>query len=477
MQKTNYDFIVPGLDVLIGDPEILDPPPGSKKYAKTLYIPEGYVHRVIDFYHEQSGRGDACRELTCRFKTILNAINESKSGLFTLKNGTVVDFVDISSALNNLDSTLSPNSSKDQAIITAKQRLSCGKNVAIMTGSDQLATLAALHGIHVIQINPDVYTGRRKVKLSLDQAYLWYNHTRLTQADWHDAFPDQPPLRPNEFIEFISDDPSRSDYGFRHVGRFSATEDALLPLKNFHFPHQNFSKIYPQNPGQAMLIDALLAPPEEIPLVIISGIFGTGKTFLATAAGYYGVTESSTYERVFVCPRDGALGKEIGFVPGDAVEKTLVKAKPIIDNLRSVLKLTAPAKKPKFETEEQKNLAACRDCIDKRVDEALNSFFEFESIIYMGGRSISNSFIIYDEFQDMERYQTKALLTRIGNGSKIVIMGDPSQVTNPHLNRTSNGLSYAASKLAGKPEAAIITLEKDEIVRSPAALAIADYFG
>lgn len=94
----------------------------------------------------------------------------------------------------------------------------------------------------------------------------------------------------------------------------------------------------------------------------------------------------------------------------------------------------------------------------------------------MGGRSLSNTFIVLDEFQDTERHQAKALLSRIGEGSKIVVLGDPTQITNPHINRTSNGLSYSASRLAGKPEAAIITLNKGEIIRSSAARAIAKYF-
>ena len=95
----------------------------------------------------------------------------------------------------------------------------------------------------------------------------------------------------------------------------------------------------------------------------------------------------------------------------------------------------------------------------------------------MGGRSIEGSFMIYDEFQDMERSQAKTLLARIGDGSKIVILGDPNQTTNPHLNKTSNGLSYSASKLAGNSLAAVITFQgKQEIVRSPAAKAIAECF-
>ena len=121
------------------------------------------------------------------------------------------------------------------------------------------------------------------------------------------------------------------------------------------------------------------------------------------------------------------------------------------------------------------------------VEQYRERYFEFEPIIYMGGRSISGSFMIYDEFQDMERGQAKALLSRVGNNSKIVILGDPNQTTNPHLNRTSNGLSYSASKLAGDPLTAVVSKlagdpltavvsfdQSREIVRSAAARHIAE---
>lgn len=466
MKIAFHDYIVPGLDVLIGDPDILNPLPDSKKRAEIFYIPEGYVRRVIDFYHEQSGRGDSCRELTRRFGTILAAIKDSDADSYRLENGTLVVFV-------SADKYGTISSSKEQAIATAlylknSGTIACPNFIAIMTGSDQLAALASLKKIDIVHINPDVYTGRRKVYLPLNYSGLWYSNHKITQDEWAGFFPEESPLLPNEFVEFVVDDYGQIDRSFQNIGRFDVDKNALVPLEYFRFGGAKFKHIYPKTAGQAMLLEALLAPPEKIPLVVASGLFGTGKTFLTVAAGFYGATVSNTYERVFVCPRDGALGKEIGFVPGDATEKTLVKARPIIDNLREVLKLT--------ESDSATSSSGKHNCLNKKIESCLDSYFEFEPIINMGGRSLSDSFIIYDEFQDMERYQAKALLTRIGNGSKIVVSGDPTQVTNPHLNRTSNGLSYSSSKLAGKPEAAIITLTQDEIVRSLAALAIAGYF-
>lgn len=474
--KNYHDFIVPGLDVLIGDPSILSPTKTDKQRAKIFEIPESYIYRVIDFYNEQSGRGDSCRELTSRFNTILTTMHEQDADSFELENGTLVKFV--STEGFNFSKNFDYHSSKSQAIAAAKlltEKID-RRNLAIMTGTDQLSAIAASQHIDVARINPDVYTGRRRVKLPYECSNLWFTNKRIMPEEWKEFFPNQPDLRPNEFIEFIFDDFSGRNYDFSTIiGRFDVNEGALVPLRYSSFKNPNFSKIRPRTASQAMLLEALLLPPDEVPIVIVSGVFGTGKTFLSTAAGYYGVTESGEYERVFICPRDGALGKEIGFVPGDPVEKTMVKAKPIADNMREILRLTVPHEKLKDQKGDFRDASTCRDCLDRRVSEALESYFEYESIIYMGGRSISNSFIIYDEFQDVERYQARALLSRIGDGSKIVVSGDPTQITNPHLNRTSNGLSYSASKLAGKPEAIIVTLHEDEIVRSSAAQAIAAY--
>lgn len=457
--ESYHDFIVPGLDVLIGDPKILKPDKSTKKKAEKLFIPNGYISRISDFYHEQSGRGDACRELLGTLSEILEKIHLSDDDEYTFDNGMKLSFV---------GSKTNPLSSKDQAIDIAKcikDKHGCHYSVAIMTGGDQLAALASLNDIDVAHVNPKVYTGRRKIHISPFQSCVWYRNYHIDDTDWKTTFPDEPPLKPNEFVEFIEEDCGQVVNDFQNIGRYDAEEGALVSLRYQHFKDKAYCRIRPQNAGQAMLLEALLAPPEKVPLVVVSGTFGTGKTFLTVCAGYSQVGEG-IYDKVFVCPRDGSLGQEIGFVPGDTTEKTRVKAKPIEDNLREVFKLLKVK-------ENEKNT---RSVIDKKVENALEQSFEFEPLINMGGRSLSNTFIVFDEFQDMERHQAKALLTRIGNGSKIVVMGDPSQITNPHLNHTSNGLSYSASKLGGKPEAIVVTLNKEDIVRSEAALAIAKYF-
>ena len=466
-----YPYLVPGLDVFISDPTVLSPDADTEPKAKCLYIPNDYLHCINDFYHEQSSRGDAARELTHIMSNILD--HRDRQGVFTCANGMQIIFESLNINEDHFDA-LDPHSSRGLALMLinrlTKRDLS-RKQIAIMTGSDPLAALASLHHFNVAHVNPDVYAGRRRVKMPLDFCSEWYNHGCLSAARCDELFADQP-LRLNEYVEFYDEvDHNRCNNTFANVGRYYGEEKGLCQLQHHKFDHPAYNRFYPKNAGQAMVIDALLASPNDLPIVVISGTFGTGKTFLATAAGYLQTAEPDNriYDRIFVCPRDGALGKEIGFVPGDTYEKTRVKAKPVEDNLRAVLKLR------KADAVKKGNNGFCQsESIQARVEKDLEQYFEFEPLINMGGRSLSDVFIILDEFQDIERYQAKALLSRIGENSKIVVLGDPSQTTNPHLNRTSNGLSFIASKLAGQEGAAVITLNSDEIVRSPAAQRIAE---
>lgn len=483
-QNAFHDLIVPGLDVLIGDPSFLAPSKETKPKAEMLLIPSFYIYRTMDFYREQSNRGESARELTAIFNMISGSMNRNRSDLFVFENGMKLKFKDFPQ--NPIFRGLSQSSrdwresSKFHAIAIAKAlQAEHGKSkVAVMTGSDQLATLAAFNHVNVARINPDVYTGRIKATLPEDYAGLWWTNHAIPKDVWSELHPDHP-LVVNQYVELVFDNYGQIDTSFQNIGRFDG--EAIVPLRYIRMKNPEFKRIRPKTPGQAMLFDALLAPVDEIPIVIASGTFGTGKTFCTVAAALAQVLDEQ-YREIFVCPRDGALGREIGFLKGDKMDKILPQVAPIMDNLGEVLRLMDCASERALNMESdgncrrrEKNSTPSRPTFKALIEQYRERFFEFEPVIYMGGRSISKSFMIYDEFQDMERGQARALLSRIGNDSKIVIMGDPYQTTNPHLNRTSNGLSYSASKLAGDPLAAVISFDNSqEIVRSEAARHIAE---
>ena len=464
MSKTYHPDIVPALDMLIGDPDNLRPDAKQPRKADILHIPKNYIYRLHAFCHEQTNRGEACGELAGLFSKISEHIHIHETP-YVCENGTQVVFEEVDPKFLPPESTI--NSTKGQAIAVASKLKEEGKNVAIMTGDDFTSTFAYLSGIDIAHINPDVYIGRRQVVLPDHLSNMWFGEydaaRRKIPGKYLHEIQGMSQPKANEFIEFYSDQPS--DPTFSNIGRYDAETESIVGLK--YLNQSRTYGIWPRNPGQAMMFEALMTPAEEAPIVIISGIYGTGKTFLTTACGII-QSEAGDYDGIFVCPRDGALGKEIGFLPGDANTKIRAKAKPIEDNVREFSKIRGIInKKDKDYHDTSKNsIVAKRNCLDRRVEETLENYFEYEALITMGGRSIANRYIIYDEFQDMERYQAKALLTRVGDSSKMVILGDPEQQTNPHMNKTSNGLSYSASKLGGVRGVYVVTLNKEEIVRS-----------
>lgn len=479
-----HPLIVPGLDVLIGDPDILAPENREvKRKADYLFIPTGYIDRLNDFYNELSSRGEASRQIVKLIGQIKLEMNRQRTTEYTCKNGMKIIFEETPSDIR---------SSKLQAITVAKalQRHNGQNFVAIMSGSDPLIASAAMNDIDVARVNPDIYTGRRILDLPASQFQDTWGVQRFLSKDDLKPYLDTP-LQLNEYIELKFNGQTVTRRGhFDYVGRF--TGRGIEPLRTEKIDHPAYRSILPRTAGQAMLLDALLAPVDEIAVIIVIGTFGTGKTFLTTAAGLAGC-EAEMYERVVVCPSDGNLGKDIGAVPGDTTRKTLVKARPITDNLREILWIrndappateapegsayvaTDQRPKKKRKSERQQDAVKRSASLSNRVDDITDKFFTFIPLIELQGRTIPRSFIIMDEFENTERYQARGMLSRIGDYSKIVALGDPFQVNNPHLNDTSNGLSYAATKLGGKPYVAVVTLHESEVTRSAAAQTIAKY--
>ena len=504
-----HSYIVAAMDMLIGDPDIIDPEKiteSTKKKADYLCIPIQYLDKLGEWRYELSSRGEASKHLIKSMGDMLAHLNNepNSDNTFTAENGMKIMFKDVPSA-NEAHSTALAVSLAQQLQSSHTKK---SGSVAIMTGSDWMLAKASAAHIDVARINPEIYTGRIKVNLPLDAVPLWTRNHHIDETEWKNIFPKKT-LHLNEFVEFEVENFGQTQTGYSNIGRFTYDKHgnlAVVPLQYVKFSSPSYSGIRPITNVQAMYMEALLAPVDEIPIVVFSGLFGTGKTFLAIAAGLNGVGYRTSvpnipYERIFICPRDSALGKDIGFIPGNVAEKTMAKALPIIDNVRDVMKIISTVnpprnnpdvdnaddglnphpdedsahssgrkknrkriKTPKEITNTRRNTSS--GSISKEVMDIIDGYFEFQPLINMGGRSISNSLIFYDEFQDVERFQARELVSRIGNGSKIVIAGDPTQLSNPHLNRTSNGLNYIANKLADKPYAAVITSdEEDEIVR------------
>jgi len=455
MEKLDTTYsIVPGLEFLAGNPEFLTEKIESlSEKCEAIYIPRAYIPKLLDFGIEHPDD-----ERYPGLLKVLGDVFEQSNDSARHIDGQPISIRDINP--DNVDPLKLPHYDQRkheyQAVSLAHQLQKEGKQVAVLTDDDGLRALAASARIPVIREKRQTYTGRRTIALSkADDCDIDYeNGVAMDNDKWHRLFPHEPELRPNEFVVFL-----RQYSNKYHVMRYDATHCRLAPCRALRHRPAVINGITPRNIGQTILMEALLAPVEDIPIVIVQGDFGTGKTFLTTAVGYAGV-ESKQYDQIVICPRDSRLGDDIGAVPGDTPEKTATKAHSVIDNLHEVLRITS--------TKKTTNLHVL-------TEQYLGSHCNLTPLVQVGGRSITHSFIICDEFQDMSRQQARAVMTRIGEDSKLVVMGDLSQINNPHLTRTSCGLAYAIKRLAGKPEIAFVNLTTAETTRSPAAKALAKY--
>jgi PhoH-like ATPase len=189
-------------------------------------------------------------------------------------------------------------------------------------------------------------------------------------------------------------------------------------------------------------MDLLMDP--KIPVVSLIGKAGSGKTLLALAAAlqqtFGEMADDRKYNRVIVTKPVEPVGKDIGFLPGTMEEKMMPWLAPIQDNLQFLF-------------------GNDRMTLDMHIDEGR---IEVEAMTYIRGRSISNSFVIIDEVQNMTRHEIKTVLTRIGENTKIVLTGDVEQIDNVYVDSTTNGLSYVIEKFKDQDISGHITLLKGE---------------
>ena len=238
-----------------------------------------------------------------------------------------------------------------------------------------------------------------------------------------------------------------------YLTRYNQSEKKLVGLN--YLRRSNLGKVKPKNLEQSFALDLLLDP--KVQLVSLVGKAGTGKTLLALAVGLHQVADENIYERLLVSRPPIPLGKELGYLPGSLDEKLAPWMKPIIDNLEF---LTSPKSNKNGEKIDRKD----RDINSKNSWEDLRGMglLEVEAINYIRGRSIPNQFILIDEAQNLTPLEVKTIVTRAGEGTKIVFTGDPNQIDHPYLDSDSNGLTWLAKKLHGQNIIGHITLSQGE---------------
>lgn len=225
---------------------------------------------------------------------------------------------------------------------------------------------------------------------------------------------------------------------------------------------ENVFGIKPRNKEQNFSLDLLMNP--DIKLVTLTGRAGCGKTLLALAAGLAqleSIGVQPIYQKLIVSRPIHAVGKDIGFLPGSLAEKMQPWIAPVRDNLEYLFssiagkKLTRTTKK---KSEDGQHLFA--DPYMELMQQ--KGLLEIEAITYIRGRSIPNAFIIIDEAQNLSMHELKTIITRAGEGTKIILTGDLEQIDNVHVDAFTNGLTHAIEKFKEYNVAGHVTLLKGE---------------
>jgi len=289
----------------------------------------------------------------------------------------------------------------------------------------------------------DLYPGVREVWVTAEQM------DRVKEAPGLPVEPLQlePALLANEGVTLI--DGAQPSHTL--LARYQAATETLQPLQRVS--KVKLGRIHARNREQTFALDLLLDP--AVQLVTLVGKAGTGKTLLALAAGLNQVAEERLYERMLVTRPVISLGKELGFLPGDIEEKMGPWMQPIIDNLDFLLggddhyKGASPrggSRPPRSNWSDLKGMG----------------LLEVEAISYIRGRSIPGQYMVVDEAQNLTPHEVKTIVTRVGEGTKIVLTGDPYQIDNPYVDAESNGLTWLVERFKGQALAGHVTLQRGE---------------
>lgn len=258
-------------------------------------------------------------------------------------------------------------------------------------------------------------------------------------------------ILPNEFVLVESNNNPHNFRVFRYLGneKFRAIFNPTL-----NWP------ISPRNPQQLMALELLL--DSNIQFVCLFGPAGTGKTFLALLAGLHSLFVNKNYDRMIISRPVVPLGRDIGFLPGTVEEKLQSWMMPIYDNMQYIMHtINKSSKFQENEEDEASHKKHNHNHKGKHKHKKHHHGITFEDLIhqgkismeaitYMRGRTIPYQLILIDEAQNLTPHEIKTLVTRVGEGSKIILTGDPYQIDSPYLDFASNGLVVASERFKGQ---------------------------
>jgi PhoH-like ATPase len=397
--------------------------------GQDVVIPLEVLEEIDDLKVRQDPVGNAARYIN-RFLDKLRSEGNLSKGVL-LKNGQKISI--------SLDSDISlmpkgVDDSRDNRIITVALKLKAdglnptliSRDINLRVRCDALGVSAeSYHKEKAVVKRRDAYTGVKVIHLSPEQVTAFYDkgYTEYSGEE----------LMPNEYL--VIKGGSQSALAVHKGGE-------LRKLAQTSRSGFDVMGIKPRNKEQCFALEMLLDP--DVHMATLTGMAGCGKTILSTAAAIH-MLKAGLYDKIVLSRPVQSLSGDIGFLPGTKYEKMEPWIQPVIDNLKLIFKNGESYLQMMMET----------------------GAIEVEALTYIRGRSLPRTIFILDESQNITYAEAKAVITRMGENSKLILLGDLEQIDAPHLDSTTCGLGAVVEKFRDFHLSGHITLLKGE--RSPLA--------
>ncbi len=423
--KTRY---ILDTNVLLYDPNALQAYAGSE-----VIVPITVIEEIDQFKTEASETGRNAR-LVSQAVDELRMAGSLAEGI-TRADGSIFRVQVWQDNGGDFRSGLDLRRSSNRVLVTALElsRQEGGK-VVLVSQDTNLRIKANALGIEAVgyegsrPLTTELYTGFQLRVVAANELEEYRKKERL--APEAEFFANQ------GLICQVGDDPAAA-----RVFRFDEKAGELQAVRDFG---DGIWGLHPRNPQQELALEVLLDP--RISIVTLMGKAGTGKTLLALAAGLKMMLDENAFAKVLVSRPIFPMGRDIGYLPGTAEEKLEPWMQPIFDNLEFLIASPVSSRHP-------------AKGYQSLLDQGL---INIEPLTYIRGRSIPHQFMIVDEAQNLTPHEIKTIITRVGEGTKIVLTGDPYQIDNPYVDSISNGLSYVVERFKNHRLAAHVTLIRGE---------------
>jgi PhoH-like ATPase len=443
---TNKKIFVLDTNVLIHDPKAMLSFTGAH-----VGIPAVVLEELDQFKGEGTERGRNSRE-TIRTLDQLREEGSLRDGV-PLKDGGMLQILFYDDTILEKTPLIKSASGDNEILLTALAMKQQGYDVVFIS-KDLNARVKA----DALGITTEDYS---KENVSEEEFYQGWVKLSVPAVELKRDFPTQlmalakdKLIKPNEFVLAESNNNPHNSRVFRYLGN-----EKFRPIYN---PTLNWPLV-PRNPQQLMALDLLL--DNSIQFVCLFGPAGTGKTFLALLAGLHELFVNKNYDRLIISRPVVPLGRDIGFLPGTVEEKLHSWMMPIYDNMQYILHTINKAQRFQDQNNDEDSNRAQKNKNKNLIkpkhkkqnhgisfDDLLHQGkISLEAITYMRGRTIPYQLILIDEAQNLTPHEIKTLVTRVGEGSKIILTGDPYQIDSPYLDFSSNGLVVASERFKGQP--------------------------